>query len=144
MTSFDLQRFVSAQDRDDIYLRALSELLHGKKATHWIWFVFPQIAGLGLSETAQYFSISSRDEARAYLQHDLLGPRLLEASEAVLANPERTLEEIFGELDAMKFRSSMSLFYRVDPSNEVFKLAIERYCHGEPDAATDQILGAAP
>jgi uncharacterized protein (DUF1810 family) len=136
----DLQRFLSAQD-GGTYDAALAELRAGRKTSHWMWFVFPQIAGLGRSPTAQHFAIGSLDEARAYLEHPVLGPRLREAADALLGHQNRTAQAIFGGIDAMKLRSSMTLFHRAEPSEAVFAHVLERYFGGETDPATDRLLG---
>src|SRR4051812_27775409 len=105
---YQLSRFVEAQEH--VYDHAIGELKDGRKRTHWMWFIFPQIAGLGHSSMAQRYALGSLDEARAYLQHPVLGPRLLECTDALLGDAEHTAKSIFGELDAMKLRSSMTLF----------------------------------
>ncbi len=137
----DLDRFVRAQDRvwDDV----LAELRGGRKTSHWMWFVFPQAAGLGRSETARYYAIGSLDEARAYLAHPVLGPRLRECAGLLLAVEGRPAEGILGPIDGLKLRSSMTLFLRADPSEQVFALVLDRYYRGEPDPATDAILAGA-
>ncbi len=137
---FDLQRFVEAQDRNGTYDRALAELRRGRKQGHWIWFVFPQIQGLGFSDTAQFYAISSLAEAAAYLEHPVLGPRLSEAAEALLTLPARDPAPILGELDAMKLRSSMTLFAYVDGAAPVFRRVLDEFYGGGPDAATEQRL----
>ncbi len=134
----DLQRFVDAQDDDGIYRQALTELLAGHKRSHWMWFVFPQIAGLGNSPTAKHYAISSLDEARAYLGHPVLGPRLVECAHAVLEHPDQSAAAILGETDAMKLRSSMTLFARADPGEWVFQRVLDRYFGGAPDSATNE------
>lgn len=132
---FNLERFVSAQSA--VYDRALSELRGGRKRSHWIWFVFPQIAGLGRSEMAARFAISSQAEAAAYLRHAMLGPRLRECTGAVCAIEGRSAYEIFGSPDDMKFRSSMTLFAAAaGDDNGVFILALRKYFEGRPDALT--------
>jgi uncharacterized protein (DUF1810 family) len=136
---FQLERFVEAQAR--VFDTALAELLRGGKESHWMWFVFPQLARLGRSETAIFYGIRSGSEARAYLAHPLLGPRLLECAHAVLMHRERRPEEIFGSIDAMKFRSSMTLFEAVDERSEPFSAALETFYGGERDSATLQLLG---
>ena len=136
----DLQRFVDAQERAGIYARALAELRAGRKATHWIWFVFPQIAGLGRSETARFFAIGSLEEARAYLEHPLLGPRLRESARALLGVSGRTAREILGETDAAKLRSSMTLFAGAAPNEPLFPEVLDRYCDGAPDPETERRL----
>jgi uncharacterized protein (DUF1810 family) len=136
---FRLERFVSAQS--GVYARVLVELRAGEKRTHWMWFVFPQIAGLGSSATAQMYAISGRAEAAAYLAHPLLGPRLREATALVNAAPAgRSLDRIFGYPDDLKFRSSMTLFAAVAPEERVFRDALERYGEGRGDQATLRLL----
>lgn len=130
----NLERFVSAQE--DVYETALAELRRGRKVSHWMWFVFPQIAGLGTSATAQKYAIASLDEARAYLGHPLLGGRLIECTEAVLAHPERSAEEILGGVDAMKLRSSMTLFELAAEDPAPFTAVLETFYGGERDVAT--------
>jgi uncharacterized protein (DUF1810 family) len=116
-------------------------LSSARKTGHWIWFIFPQLAGLGRSEISSHFAIASLEEARAYLAHPLLGPRLLECAGIVLATQGRTAEEIFGSLDAMKLRSSMTLFHRAAPAEPVFAQVLDRYYGGVADEATDTRLG---
>jgi len=135
---FQLQRFVDAQA--PVYRTALAELHAGAKRTHWMWFVFPQLAGLGLSPTAQLYAIASLDEARAYLAHPLLGPRLREATAAVNAVKGRTAHEIFGSPDDLKFRSSMTLFAEAPPNDAVFQAALDAYFAGQPDPRTLELL----
>ena len=130
---FDLKRFVDAQA--PVYQRVVAELSRGRKQSHWMWFIFPQLAGLGLSEMAQRYAIASRDEAIAYLKHDILGPRLLECTALVNAVDGKTIREILGSPDDMKFRSSMTLFAAVS-DNPIFAEAIEKYYAGEKDQAT--------
>jgi uncharacterized protein (DUF1810 family) len=133
-----LQRFVDAQQ--PVYERACRELRQGRKQSHWMWFVFPQIKGLGRSETAQQYAISSREEASAYLAHPILGPRLRECSRIVADLEGVSAEDIFGYPDEMKFRSSMTLFTHVAAADkedkEIFKQCLEKYFGGEPDPAT--------
>ena len=136
---FDLERFVSAQD--GVFDGALAELRAGRKTGHWIWFVFPQVAGLGRSEMSRIYSIGSLAEARAYLAHPVLGPRLRESAAAVLATHGRSADEILGSIDAVKLRSSMTLFLRAAPEEPSFQAVLERFYAGRPDAATDAILG---
>jgi uncharacterized protein (DUF1810 family) len=138
-----LERFVQAQDRGQAYERALSELRAGRKTSHWMWFVFPQVAGLGRSPMAQEFAISSLAEAKAYLAHPVLGPRLVECAEIVTTLSGRTAEEIFGSIDAMKLRSSMTLFARAAPDDAVFAEVVRRYFDGRFDELTDRLLGAS-
>ncbi|MGB8276513.1 MAG: DUF1810 domain-containing protein [Methylovirgula sp.] len=131
---FDLQRFVDAQA--PIFAQVCAELREGRKRTHWMWFVFPQIAGLGVSEMARRFAISSRAEAAAYLEHPILGPRLKECTSLVNRVEGRTAREIFGSPDDMKFHSSMTLFATVAPDNDVFKEALRKYFGGVGDRLT--------
>ena len=142
MAAPDLSRFVAAQDAGGTYPRAVRELRAGRKTTHWMWFVFPQLAGLGRSATAQHYAIESLDEARAYVAHPVLGPRLVECAEALLAVSGRSAGQILGEIDAMKLRSSMTLFATAAPDQPVFAEVLARYFDGEPDAATLRLLGA--
>ena len=137
MTEFDLDRFVEAQA--PVYAQALAELKRGRKESHWMWFVFPQIAGLGFSPMAQRYAIGSTDEARAYLAHPLLGPRLREATEAMLAHRGRGAEAILGPVDAMKFRSSMTLFEAVAGGGP-FGAAIDAFYDGKRDDKTLTLL----
>jgi uncharacterized protein (DUF1810 family) len=137
-----LERFIEAQDADHTYERALAELRAGRKTGHWMWFVFPQIAGLGRSPTAQHYALDSLDDARAYLAHPVLGPRLKECAQALTELPEHDPEAVLGGIDAMKLRSSMTLFARADPDHPVFTEVLEQYFQGAPDEATDRILGA--
>ena len=140
---FNLRRFVEAQDDSAIYARALGELREGRKRSHWIWFVFPQVAGLGSSPMAQAYAIRSLDEARAYLAHPTLGPRLHESSEALLASdPALSAEQILGAIDAIKVRSSMTLFATADPSDPLFSEVLARFYRGEPDPETTRLLGS--
>ena len=136
----DLERFVTAQDAGGTYQRALAELRRGLKTSHWMWFVFPQIAGLGQSPTSKMFAISSLAQARAYLRHPVLGPRLVECAGILAALQGRSAEQIFGYVDARKLRSSMTLFARADPDETVFAQVLERYFGGIADSATDQRL----
>jgi uncharacterized protein (DUF1810 family) len=138
--AYDLERFVSAQNASGTYERALAELRRGRKTSHWMWFVFPQIAGLGQSQMSRMYAISSLDEARAYLRHPVLGPRLIECARAVLDAPAATAEQVFGGVDTRKLHSSMTLFMRAEPSEAVFGQVIQRYFGGLADAATDQRL----
>ena len=137
---YDLDRFVTAQDDLGTYARALAELRRGNKTGHWMWFIFPQIAGLGLSAMSQRYAISGLAEARAYLRHPVLGPRLLECA-SVLANTRgRTAEQILGGIDAVKLRSCATLFLRADPSQTLFQRLLDEYFGGVADAATDRLL----
>ncbi|HMG47110.1 MAG TPA: DUF1810 domain-containing protein [Allosphingosinicella sp.] len=133
-----LERFVAAQE--GVYPQALAELRRGRKQSHWMWFVFPQMAGLGRSDRARFYGIASAAEARAYLAHPVLGPRLRESAEAVLAHPERSAEAIFGVVDAMKLGSSMTLFAAVADDPDPFAAVLEAFFGGERDAATLALL----
>jgi uncharacterized protein (DUF1810 family) len=137
---FDLQRFVDAQD--GVIDRVREELRRGRKASHWMWYVFPQIAGLGHSPMAQRYAISGRAEAEAYLAHPVLGERLRELTAIVTAVPGKTAHEIFDSPDDMKFRSCLTLFAAVAPGEAVFRYALERFYSGEEDPATAAQLGA--
>lgn len=136
-----LARFVIAQERD--YARALAELLEGRKETHWIWYVFPQLRGLGRSPVAFEYGIRGRDEAVRYLAHPLLGPRLVECVSAVLRHAGMRIEAILGDVDAMKFRSCLTLFREVAPAEPVFERALAAFYEGRPDRETLRLLGAA-
>jgi len=135
---FDLQRFVDAQA--PLYSRVTAELAAGEKRSHWMWFVFPQLKGLGRSAMAERYGIAGADEARAYLAHALLGPRLLECTRLVLAVRGRTALEILGSPDDLKFRSSMTLFDRVATEQGEFADALQRYFAGRPDERTLALL----
>jgi uncharacterized protein (DUF1810 family) len=137
-----LERFVAAQDRADTLATAVAELRAGAKRSHWMWFVFPQIAGLGHSPMAQRYAIASLQEARAYLAHPVLGPRLTECARIVFELEGKTAQDVFGGIDAMKLRSSMTLFARADPANPVFGQVLDAYFGGVPDDATERLLGA--
>ena len=137
---YDLRRFVAAQDAGATYDHAIAELRRGHKTSHWMWFVFPQIAGLGQSSTSRMYAITSLAEARAYLAHPVLGPRLLDSAAIVAGVAGRTAEQIFGGIDAQKLRSSMTLFLRAAPGEPVFQHVLDRYFAGTPDPATDQRL----
>jgi uncharacterized protein (DUF1810 family) len=137
----DLDRFVRAQDERGTYDRALAELRAGRKNSHWMWFVFPQVAGLGHSPTAQAYAIADLAEARAYLHHDVLGPRLLECCRALLdLGDDHTAERVLGGTDAMKLRSSMTLFALADPDEPTFEEVLARFFDGEPDERTPALL----
>ena len=131
---YNLERFLLAQER--VFDRVVSELRAGMKTSHWMWFIFPQIRGLGRSPISVEYAISSRDEARAYLQHPLLGPRLKECTRLVLEVQGRSVEDIFGLPDDMKFRSCMTLFARVSPDDDTFERALQKYFAGIPDQLT--------
>lgn len=135
-----LRRFVDAQEETGTYARALAELRAGRKTSHWIWFVFPQIAGLGQSAMSRTYAIGSLAEAVAYLEHPLLGPRLRECAEALLEVDERSAAEILGPVDALKLHSSMTLFARAAPGEPVFMRVLNRYYAGELDEATERRL----
>jgi len=138
----DLERFVAAQA--PVYAQALGELQAGRKRSHWMWFVFPQLQGLGHSDMARHFGIASLDQARAYLRHPVLGPRLVDCTEAVLAHGDRSLAAIFGAPDDMKFGSSMTLFaHAADGDPSVFRDALALFCNGREDQATLRLLGIA-
>jgi uncharacterized protein (DUF1810 family) len=137
---YDLERFLTAQDSGGAYRQAAEELRRGRKTSHWMWFVFPQIAGLGQSPTSKFYAISSLAEARAYLDHPELGGRLRECAGILAAGQGRTAEQIFGGIDAMKLRSSMTLFMRAAPEEPVFRQVIEQFFAGKPDPATEQRL----
>ncbi|MDO9407652.1 DUF1810 domain-containing protein [Patulibacter sp.] len=137
---FDLERFVEAQDAGDTYGAAVAELSRGRKTSHWMWFVFPQVAGLGSSPTARRFAISGLEEARAYLRHPVLGPRLRESVDALLAVTGASAEEVLGGIDALKLRSSMTLFLRAAPDEERFSDVLHRHYGGRTDDATDEQL----
>lgn len=136
---FDLERFLKAQE--PVFRAVLTELGHGRKQSHWMWFVFPQIAGLGFSAMSQRYAIGSRAEAKAYLAHPVLGPRLIECTRLVLAVQGRTINAILGAPDDAKFRSSMTLFGAVS-NDPVFDEALAKYFAGERDDATLEILAA--
>ena len=134
----DLRRFVDAQD--PVYSSVRQELAAGAKTSHWMWFVFPQLKGLGRSAMAQHYGLASLDEAKAYWQHPVLGPRLKECTALVLAVAGKTALDIFGSIDEMKFRSSMTLFERAAPDEGSFGRAIDKYFDGERDQKTLALL----
>ncbi|QCB96638.1 DUF1810 domain-containing protein [Arthrobacter sp. PAMC25564] len=138
---YGLERFVTAQDAAGTYQRALTELREGSKRSHWMWFVFPQTAGLGQSPTSRRYAIASLDEAQAYLRHPVLGPRLAECATAVARLEGRTAVQIFGGIDARKLHSSVTLFLRAAPEESVFQEVLSKYFEGLPDPATDRLLG---
>jgi uncharacterized protein (DUF1810 family) len=137
---FKLARFVMAQDAGGTYERAVAELRAGRKTSHWMWFVFPQIAGLGLSLTSRQYAISSLDEARAYLDHPVLGRRLRECAGILAGLTGRSAEQIFGGIDAMKLRSSMTLFQRASPDDRIFGQVLDHFFDGTPDTVTGQFI----
>lgn len=135
---WDLHRFVEAQR--DTFSIALDEIRQGKKRSHWMWFVFPQLAGLGFSSMAQYYAIHSTAEAQAYLNHPLLGSRLLEISQALSSLQGKSAREILGEPDDLKLRSCLTLFSQLDQAPPIFRELLQQYFDGEPDARTLQLL----
>jgi len=138
---YRLQRFIDAQDAGGTYDRALAELRVGRKRTHWMWFVFPQLAGLGRSPTAQAYAIGSLSEARAYLAHPVLAARLRECAAALLDLPAgASAREVLGDVDALKLRSCMTLFARAAPDEWLFRQVLERYYGGVADEATERLL----
>jgi uncharacterized protein (DUF1810 family) len=139
---FDLSRFLRAQEDD--YERALAEIKSGQKRTHWMWYIFPQFDGLGFSSTAKHYAIKSIEEARAYLAHPILGPRLLECAEAAVAVEGRSAHDIFGSPDDLKLRSCATLFACVSPPGSVFERLLAKFYRGERDAKTLQLLGIDP
>ena len=135
----DLSRFVAAQQ--DVYARALAEIRRGRKTGHWMWFVFPQVAGLGQSAMSRRYAIDSLDEARAYLAHPVLGRRLRECTDALLAlGADASAEGVFGSIDARKLRSSMTLFQRAASDEARFRQVLERFFGGEADDLTEELL----
>jgi uncharacterized protein (DUF1810 family) len=138
---YDLKRFVDAQDR--IYDAVLAELRGGRKRSHWIWFVFPQLRGLGRSPTAMRFGIASLDEARAYLAHPVLGPRLRECVRLVALIEDRSVDDIFGWPDNLKVRSSMTLFTWATSDNAEFRAVLDKFYNGQDDPATVELLSTA-
>ena len=138
----DLNRFVLAQAGD--YERALAEIRSGRKRSHWMWYIFPQVEGLGFSPMSRRYAVRSLDEARAYLEHPMLGPRLVECAEAALGVEGRSAREIFGSPDDMKLRSCATLFAHVSPAGSVFHRLLDRYFQGERDGKTLRLIGAAP
>ena len=135
----DLERFVQAQDSGGTYQQAVTELRSGRKTTHWMWFIFPQIAGLGRSAMAQAYAISDLAEAQAYLAHPILGPRLIECAEIVAAQQGRSAEQIFGGIDAIKLRSSMTLFAHATPDQTIFQQVIDQYYDGQDPETTHRL-----
>jgi uncharacterized protein (DUF1810 family) len=135
-----LERFVAAQDRGGTYELAAAELRAGRKRGHWMWFVFPQISGLGQSPMSQRYAIASLKEARAYLEHPVLGPRLTDCTRIVSELDAGSAEEIFGGIDAIKLRSSLTLFARASPGDALFPAVLNQYFGGQADPATDRLL----
>ncbi len=138
---FQLNRFVTAQHDD--YARALAEIKSGRKTSHWMWYIFPQIVGLGSSSMSAYYAIKSLDEARAYLAHPVLGPRLVECAEAALSVQGKTAKDIFGTIDAMKLRSCATLFASVSPAGSVFHRLLNTFFAREQDTQTLHLAGVA-
>jgi uncharacterized protein (DUF1810 family) len=138
---YGLERFVSAQNQAGTYAAAVDELRAGRKRSHWMWFVFPQVAGLGQSSMSRTYAISSLEEARAYLGHPILGPRLIECARILGEIDGLTAQDIFGGIDAIKLRSSMTLFAYADSANPIFRQVLETYFGGVPDEATERLLG---
>ena len=136
----DLDHFVNAQDASGTYDTAVRELRGGRKQSHWMWFVFPQIAGLGLSSTSRRYAIASLAHARDYLAHPVLGRRLVECADIVATSKAASAEAIFGPVDAMKLRSSMTLFHRADSAEAAFGAVLDRYFGGTPDPETERRL----
>jgi uncharacterized protein (DUF1810 family) len=135
---FNLGRFTEAQN--GVYEHAVAELRRARKTSHWMWFVFPQIAGLGQSATSRHYAITSLAEAQAYLAHPLLGPRLRECASVLMSVSNRTADRIFGSIDAMKLRSSMTLFLHADPGEPLFRQVLDQYFGGAADPATEERL----
>ena len=136
----DLSRFLAAQEPQ--YAQVLDELKRGRKVHHWMWYIFPQLGGLGHSETSRFYGISTLDEAKAYLRHPVLGARLRECTDLVVSVSGRSLVDIFGSDDALKFRSSMTLFTLATTDNALFRAALDKYCGGHPDPLTIELLNA--
>jgi uncharacterized protein (DUF1810 family) len=136
---FDLERFVTAQRQD--YGLALAELRRGRKTGHWIWYILPQLRGLGSSPLAWSYGLTGLDEARAYLAHPVLGPRIRECAAVIAASATSSADAYFGYPDTLKVRSSMTLFMRADPDEPAFRAVIDRYYGGRPDPRTDEVLG---
>lgn len=138
MKDYTLQRFLDAQQED--YEQALAEVKNGKKRSHWIWYIFPQLKGLGMSYNSQYYGISGREEAKAYLEHPVLGERLREITKALLDQQNVSAQDVFGSLDAMKVLSSMTLFQEVATDDNLFSQVIDKYYQGIPDRRTVEKL----
>jgi uncharacterized protein (DUF1810 family) len=139
---YDLNRFLQAQETD--FARALSEVKSGRKRTHWMWYIFPQLDGLAFSETARYYAIKSLDEARAYLEHAVLGARLRECAEAALGVEGRSAREVFGSPDDLKLRSCATLFAWISPPDSVFERLLAKYYGDQRDEKTSRLLGISP
>jgi uncharacterized protein (DUF1810 family) len=140
---YRLSRFVNAQNRNGTYEQVTAELRTGRKVTHWMWYIFPQVQGLGRSPMANEYAIGSLAEAQAYLRHPLLGPRLTECAQLLLAIDGKDAPAILGSIDAIKLRSSMTLFARADPQQTVFRQVLDRYFQGSEDPETIKRLGGA-
>ena len=140
--TYDLDRFLKAQEAS--YDTALDELKAASERSHWIWFVFPQLAGLGQSPTSQFYGIVSREEAAAYLAHPILGGRLHECLKALQTLEQTDADQVFGALDAMKFRSSLTLFAEADPADPIIEAALDRWFGGRKDDRTLELLGPSP
>lgn len=138
MTNARLADFVAAQDR--VYDEVRRELAAGRKETHWIWFIFPQLAALGQSSTSKKYGLASKDEAREYFEHPVLGPRLRECTQLMLDSPKRDVSEIMGYPDDLKFRSSMTLFAAAAPEEPAFEAALDQFFAGRPDSRTLELL----
>lgn len=138
MKDYTLRRFLDAQQED--YEQALAEVKNGKKRSHWIWYIFPQLKGLGMSYNSQYYGISGREEAKAYLEHPVLGARLREITKALLDQQNVSAQDVFGSLDAMKVLSSMTLFQEVATDDNLFSQVIDKYYQGIPDRRTVEKL----
>jgi uncharacterized protein (DUF1810 family) len=136
--NYNLNRFLEAQE--STYQTALAEIRNGRKRSHWMWFIFPQVAGLGFSETSQFYAIKTIAEANAYLNHPVLGKRLVEISEALLTIDGKTANQIFGSPDDMKLKSSMTLFAAVSDENSVFRKVLKKYFNSQEDAKTLQLI----
>lgn len=135
---YKLTRFLDAQNQ--VYLNALAEIRNGQKRTHWMWFIFPQLKGLGISSTADFYGITGIEEASAYLQHPVLGKHLVQIASALLELEGKTASDIFGSPDDMKLRSSMTLFSQVENANPVFERVLDNYFKGIPDQKTLELL----
>lgn len=138
MKDYTLQRFLDAQQED--YMQALAEVKNGKKRSHWIWYIFPQLKGLGMSYNSQYYGISGKEEAKAYLEHPVLGARLREITKALLDQHDVSVQKVFGSLDAMKVLSSMTLFREVATDDNLFSQVIDKFYQGIPDRRTVEKL----
>jgi uncharacterized protein (DUF1810 family) len=138
---YRLDRFIDAQNDSGEYQSVVSELQNGRKLGHWMWYIFPQVRGLGRSWMSHKYAIASLAEARAYLEHPLLGPRLLECTRLLLRIEDQRASDIFGSLDAMKLRSCMTLFSRADPRQATFRQVLDKYFQGAEDQETVRLLG---